>query len=317
MKILLMYKPDKRHFEDLKKAAPSAQFAIVSNEEDAKTEIIDTEIVLGNRYFIQSLPFAKKLKWMQSNSVGVDLILSSELMKENQVILTNARGIYDNDLADHAMALFLTIARGLHIARDRQKNSFWEREHVESIYGKKAMILGMGGAGRAIAKRLKVYGVKIYGVCKTMGRKKELKNIVEKTLGHSEWRRYLSDMNYIFVALPLTKDTYHLIGTNELESLNPQAIIVNISRGKIIDEKALQEAFAANKIKGAGLDVFEEEPLPSEHWIWSESRIVVSPHLGRSKEEPPFRWEGLFVKNLKRYIKGKALINVVDKHGGY
>lgn len=310
-----MYTPTPEHLAELQKAAPQAKFVIAHNEDQAAKLLENAQVVLGNRYFLQSLPRAKNLRWMQSNSVGVDLILSAGAALEG-ITITCARGVYDDEMADHALALILALLRELHHLRDDQHRGVWQRHSLETIQGKMVLLLGWGGVGRGLAKRLAALGASVQGVRRCID-----KPGADETgfwvWTPSSWRNVLPRVDILVLALPLTKETFHLIGNKELKMLPRHAYVVNVGRGGTMDDQALLCAVQSGQIKGAALDVFEEEPLPSEHAFWREKNILLSPHAARSLEKPPCRWESLFVENVRRYARGEMLVNIVDKEAGY
>jgi phosphoglycerate dehydrogenase-like enzyme len=313
--VLLMYRPNREHENALRHAAPSAQFETAGDERSAADLIGHADVVFGNRYFLQSLPHARRLRWMQSNSTGVDLILTAGPALDG-VLLTCARGVYDDEVADHAVALVLGLARGLHRARDAQLMRRWERLRLQTLRGRRALVLGWGGIGQGIAHRLRSFGVEVEGV---------RRRITEPQVGPdgfvvhppSAWRARLPETQILMLALPLTHETRRIVGRAELQALSPGAFFVNVGRAQTLDEDALMEALAEGRLAGGAVDVLNEEPPRPEHAVWSEARLMITPHVARSPEEPPFRWEPLFVENLRRYVGDEPLLNVVDIRAGY
>lgn len=313
--ILLMYQPSPQHFRKLGEIAGDREIRIATDEEKAKSYIEDAEVVMGNRYFIQSLPYARKLRWMQSNSVGVDIILQKkELLIEKGILLTCARGVYDQELTEHTLALVLALSRSVHIFRDHQHKHLWERHRLITLEGKKCMILGWGSLARRVAITLSGLGMVVSGA-----RNQE----TDSTDGHfaiysrSSWKNRLSNTDFLVICLPKTPETINCVGAGELSLLPSGAFIINIGRGGTLDEAALLEQIRESRLAGAALDVFTEEPLPASSPLWDEPRILVSPHAGRSLEGPDYRWFGLFEENLRRYLCGMPLLNIVDYGKGY
>jgi len=301
----------------LRAAAPNATFVVARSEQMAARLVADAEVFLGNRYFLQSLPFAQRLRWMQSNSVGVDLILAGAGERLQGVILTCARGVYDDEMAEHALALLLGLTRGLHLARDAQRERRWDRWSLLRLTGRSALILGWGGVGQGIAQRLGAFGVQVRGVRRT-----HIGPPARDATGHlihgpHTWRDALSQTDILIVAPPLTPMTRNMVSSAELAALPPEAILVNVGRGGTVDEAALFAALRSGWLYGAGLDVVVREPMADDHPGWDEPRLLLTPHVARSLEEPPFRWEPLFVENLRRYVYNLSLLNVVDQEVGY
>lgn len=317
MKVLLMYPPSASHLAELQAAAGGAEFLVAENESLAKSLIQQAEVVLGNRYFIQSLPYARHLKWMQSNSTGVDLILNRGGERLRGVTVTCARGLYADEIADHAMALLLGVVRGIHTSRDDQHAGRWCRRPLPGLHGKTAMILGWGCVGRAIAARLTPFGARVLGVRRSLAADKAPDQTHCLICGPPAWREELSGVDHLILALPSTCHTRLLVGADELSRLSPEAVVINVGRGDTLDEQALFAALRRGELSGAGLDVLAEEPPPAGHPVWSEPRVLFTPHVGRSPETPPFRWESLFVANLARYALGRPLLHVVNQDAGY
>jgi phosphoglycerate dehydrogenase-like enzyme len=312
--VVLMYPPSPAHRAALQDAAPGAQLLVATTEAEARELVADADAILGNRFFLQSLPHARRLRWMQSNSMGMDLVLTGAPLLGG-VAVTNARGVYDDEVADHALALLLALARGLHLARDAQARRRWERRPLQTLAGTRALILGWGGIGRGIAARLAAFGVEVHAA----RRRLEAGPVREGrfTLWGEDWRQALPLTQWLVLALPLTPATRRLVGPAELAALPAGSTVVNVGRGGTLDDEALLAAIRAGRLAGAGLDVMEDEPLPAEHPLWGEERVLLTPHVGRSEQGPPFRWEGLFVENLRRFAAGEPLLNVVDLDAGY
>jgi phosphoglycerate dehydrogenase-like enzyme len=313
--VLLMYRPSRPHAEALRHAAPSAEFETAADEQGAARLIQSADVVLGNRYFLQSLPHARQLQWMQSNSAGVDLILGAGTSLDG-ITLTCARGVYDDEVADHAAALVLALTRGIHLARDAQAARRWDRRSLAALRGRRALVLGWGGIGRGIARRLTAFGMQVEGVRRQITRTEV---DPEGFVVHppSAWFDLLPRTDVVMLALPLTHETRGLIDADALAVLPENALVVNVGRAETLDERALLEALREERIGGAALDVLEDEPPPPDHPAWSEPRLLLTPHVARSPEQPPFRWEPLFVENLRRFAAGEPLLNVVDIRAGY
>lgn len=316
MKILLMYKPHAAHAQALREAAPDAEFCCAMGEAEAQALVVDADAILGNRYFLQALPFARRLRWMQSNSVGMDLVLSRRDLLTG-VTITNARGVYDDELADHALALILGLARKLHLARDAQHEGEWNKLPLLTLRGCSALILGWGGVGRGIADRLRAFGVRIAALRRSHSGPPAQDRDGVTIYGPETWRAALPETDFLVIALPLTAATHGLVGAAELHLLKPGACVVNVARGPIIDEMALFTGLRRGKIAGAGLDVLNAEPPPPDHPVWTTPNALLTPHVARSPETEPRKWEALFVENVRRFANGLPLLNVVDKDAGY
>jgi phosphoglycerate dehydrogenase-like enzyme len=313
--ILLMYEPAQAHLQRLQEAAPGHEIAIARSEEEAHACITNAEIVLGNRFFIQSLPFAKKLRWMQSNSVGVDLILTQkQRLVDNNIILTCARGVYDSELAEHTITLLLTLFRDIHLLRDEQNAHSWQRHKLRTLQNSHCLILGWGSLAKEIARLIAAFGGRVSAV---RNRPDDSEADGIKVFGQRTWQAQLSQTDALIICLPKTPATHHFVNENILDQLPESAFVVNIGRGGTLADDALLKRVQTGRLAGAALDVFESEPLPSSHPIWTESRIMITPHVGRSLEGPEYKWQSLFEENLARYVRGETLLNVVNYEKGY
>jgi phosphoglycerate dehydrogenase-like enzyme len=314
--VLLMYEPSDDHRAQLERAAPGAELLIADDEGSARRLIAGADAVLGNRYFLQSLPRARHLRWMQSNSMGVDLLLAGN-PRLREITLTCARGLYADEVAEHAVALVMALLRGLHYARDNQHARRWQRMSLRTIAGSRVLVIGWGSVGRAVGQRLRVLGAHVQGV-RRAGSGAPAED-AEGFIVHNPqtWRASLPETDVVVLALPLTGETRALISAAELAALPGHALLVNVGRGATVDETALLRALEQERLAGAALDVLEEEPPPAAHALWSERRLLLTPHVARSLEVPPYRWESLFVENLRRFALGEPLLNVVDAQAGY
>lgn len=316
MKVLLLYAPSPEHLTALQRAAPSATFVVAESEPAAAEGIADADAVLGNRWFLQSLPRARKLRWMQSPSMGVDWVLEGgEALRD--VVVTCARGVYDEEVSEHATALLLALVRGLHRSRDDQRRGVWSRAPLGTVVGMTALVLGQGGVGRGVARRLAALGARPEGVRRLQEGPARIGADGFPVHGPATWRGRLPETDALVLALPITPGTRRLVGAAEIASLPRRAFVVNVGRGGTLDEAALLDALRSGAIAGAALDVFEEEPLPPGHAAWSEERLLVTPHVARSPETGPRRFEPLFVENVRRFAAGETLLYVVDRRAGY
>lgn len=313
--ILLMYDPAPAHLQRLQQAAPDHEIAIARSLEEAHTLIETAEIVFGNRYFIQSLPFAKELRWMQSNSVGVDIILrEKQLLLDKGITLTCARGVYDAELAEHTLTLLLCLFRNIHLLRDEQNAQSWQRHRLRTLHGSRCLILGWGSLAQEIARLVTCMEGRVSAV-RNQPYDSEEQGI--SLLGQQNWQAQLPETDALIICLPKTSETHHFVNGTVLDQLPGRAFVINIGRGGTLDDQALLERVQTGQLAGAALDVFEEEPLPPSHPMWAEPRIMITPHVGRSLEGPEFKWQSLFEENLARYVRGETLLNVVNYKKGY
>jgi D-3-phosphoglycerate dehydrogenase / 2-oxoglutarate reductase len=272
-------------------------------------EIIDTDawIVGLESADKELLEKATKLKVVAKHGVGVDNI-DIEAASALGIAVTNAPGTNNDAVADLAFGLMLSVARSIPAANNLVKDQKWGRFDGVSVWGKTLGIVGLGAIGKGVAKRASGFQMKVvgYDVSEPAPDEKEL-NIERVTL-----EELLKTADYISLHVPLNKYTQGMIGANEFEVMKPNAILVNTSRGGVIDEKALFEALRQNKIKGCGLDVFEQEP-PVHPELKELSNLVVSPHIGAYTNEAVQLTSEMSVQNIYRLLTNEPLENVVNE----
>jgi phosphoglycerate dehydrogenase-like enzyme len=251
---------------------------------------------------------------MQSGSMGVDEILG-RLGRAPWFVLTRVRGCYESEVAEHAVALLLAAVRRLgDFERDRAE-SRWQPRALSTLGGETAIVLGLGGIGLEIARRLQALGMHVIGVrAHHVG--VSTPTSWGEVCGPESWRARLTGARALVVALPRTAATRHLVGASEMAALPDGAAVVNVGRGGTLDDLALANELATGRLV-AGLDVAEQEPLGTGHPLWSVPGVVLTPHVGRSLEVRPRAWEPLFVENLRRFHSGDRLLHVVDPTRGY
>jgi phosphoglycerate dehydrogenase-like enzyme len=222
-------------------------------------------------------------------------------LRDSDVVLTNGRGIFAPALAEWAVAAILYFAKNFPRLLRGQRERTWESFTVERVEGQTVGIVGYGSIGRAVAERCAALGMRPVAFSRHQGSLEEV----------------LRESDYIVVSTPLTDDTRGLIGAAELEAMRRNAVLINIGRGPVVDEAALVGALKTRRIKGAALDVFEHEPLPPDHPLWTLDNVLISPHGADYTGDSHLRAMRCFLDNLGRFERGEELLNVVDKSAGY
>lgn len=254
-------------------------------------------------------PRAKKLRWVHAASAGVDALLFRELV-ESDVPLTNARGIFDRPIAEYVLGLILLYAKDfattLHLQDDRR----WRHRDTERIDGTHALVVGTGAIGREIGRLLRAAGLRVTGLSREPRADDPDFGVVH---GADALHACLPDADVVVVAAPLTEATRGMFGAAEFRRMRPTARFINIARGPIVQTDALVDALRAGEIAGAALDVFEEEPLPADHPLWSMPQVVVSPHMAGDFHGWREALSRQFLDNFQRWRTGAPLQNLVDK----
>ncbi|MFD0684649.1 D-2-hydroxyacid dehydrogenase [Actinomadura fibrosa] len=252
-------------------------------------------------------------RWVHIASAGVDRLLFPALV-DGDAVVTNSRGIFDEPIAEYVLGLVLAFAKDLPGTVRLQGERRWRHRETERITGARALVVGTGPIGRAIGRRLAAAGLRVSGAGRTA-------RAADPDLGtvHPAERLHdaLAEADYVVLAAPLTPATHHMIGAAALDRMKPTARLVNVGRGRLVDEDALVAALRDGRIAGAALDVFADEPLPPSSPFWDLPQVIVSPHM--SGDAVGWRDElvRLFTDNLARFTAGRPLRNVVDKRIGH
>lgn len=261
------------------------------------------------------------LRWAHTLSAGVGASLGSA-MRAADTILTNSAGIHADPMAETILAMILHFARGLDFAVHAQQHGRWDQSAfiaadspIREVNGATLGILGLGGIGRAVARRALALGMQVIGLRRHPGR--EGPAGVEMLDGDGALDRLLARSYFLVVAVPETSETRGMLGPRELALLPAGALLVNVARGGVLDEQALIERLRGGHLRGAALDVFAHEPLPANSPLWALSNVLVLPHVSPTSNRFWRRQVDLIADNARRFLAGQPLLNTVDKHAGY
>ena len=306
---LLIYHSDSKIYEEiLSRRLTRLEIRSAVQPGDVLDFIGDAEIIFSWQIPDDVLKRAKSLRWFSSMAAGNEDLVKNPHLPED-VILTKTT-VYGEMMAEYVFAYLLHFNRNLSKHFEDQRNKVWDRMRPERLSGKVMGILGVGSVGKEIAKRGKQFGMRILG----MRRTPEPKRNFDQVFGPGDLERMIPLVDILIVALPLTPETYHLLGEKELNLIKEGAFLFSIGRGKTIDEGALTKVLKTKKMR-AVLDVFETEPLPPESELWSLENVIITPHVSGINIPEEICEE--FIKNYKRWVKGKPLIGVVDRNKGY
>ena len=255
---------------------------------------------------------AQRLRWIQSASDGVDGLLFPGLVS-SVVQVTNARGVFEEAIAEWVIGAMLAFSVRILGQRDQQLRGSWAPTGTERLAGRSLLVVGPGPIGRAVAGRAAALGMHVEAV----GRSAREDELFGRIRGIDELRDALEDADHVLDALPLTPATHHVFDAGAFGAMRPTARFYNVGRGSTVDEPALVEALRAGTIGGAALDVFETEPLPADSPLWTLGNVLISPHMCGDFEGWEERVVGVFVENLERFGRGEPLRNLVDKTLGF
>lgn len=258
-------------------------------------------------------PAADTLRWVHVASAGVDKLLFTDLL-DSEVVLTNSRGVFDRPMAEYVLGAVLSFAKDLHTSVRLQDRKDWQHRETERIEGKRALVVGTGPIGRAIAAQLSAVGMTVSGA----GRRARTSDPDFGEVHASDaLHDVLGEFDYVVLAAPLTEQTHGMINAAALARFAPTARLINVGRGHLVVQEDLVEALAAGRLAGAALDVFDTEPLPGTSPLWDMPNVLLSPHMSGDTVGWTEELVGLFTTNLRHYRDGTTLRNVVDKQRGY
>ncbi|PLS08634.1 D-2-hydroxyacid dehydrogenase [Neobacillus cucumis] len=288
-------------------------------EPEVTVDLSDCEVVLtlGMRDNLNILKNAKNVKWVHSISAGLDAMLTDDV-KNSDVIITNAKGCTSVPIAEHTIALISAFAREVPTMVRKQRTQEWcKMLPVRTLAGSTVGIIGYGEIGYEIAKRCKGLEMKVIGCRRNPDKKNKEHEPADEVVGMDRVDEVLSKSDYVVVALPSTEETIHYMNKDRFEKMKKDSYLINVGRGNTMVEEDLVECLKSGKIAGAGLDVFEVEPLPKDHPFWYMDHVIVSPHNAYNSDNHSERVMNLILENLKRFYEGKQLLNIVDKNLGY
>jgi phosphoglycerate dehydrogenase-like enzyme len=256
------------------------------------------------------------LRWIHTRSAGVEGLLFPELV-ESSVTLTNGTGTFSPSLGEFVLAAILYFAKDLRRMIRNQAAGVWEPFDVMPISGQTLGIIGYGDIGHAVASRVRPMGMRILAIKRHVSALNSDDQLVEQIYSPDRRIEMLSRCDYIVATAPLTSETRGMIAEPEFASLKPSSVVINVGRGPMIDEEALIRALSDGRIKGAALDVFNQEPLPKDHPFYKLENVLLSPHCADHTHDWLDKAMQLFIEQFERFRKGQTLMNVVDKKLGY
>jgi phosphoglycerate dehydrogenase-like enzyme len=306
--------------ERLRRDFPQLEVVQLSDYARLTEEIADADIAISWSLRGEQIRAAKKLRWIHSTATAVHALMSPEL-RASEIVVTNARDVHGPVVAEHAMALAFALAKRLPQAVRYQQQKHWAQHDLwetsprpRELNGATMTIVGMGGIGKPLAKLASSMGMRVVGVREHPERQCDG---IEVMYGFDALDAALGEADFVVLALPVTPKTHHLMNAERLARLQPEAYLINVGRGVLVDEEALVTALRARSFAGAALDVTSEEPLPPESPLWEMDNVLITPHIAGLTE---FMWErhyGHYSENLRRFLIGEPLLWVVDKERGY
>jgi phosphoglycerate dehydrogenase-like enzyme len=296
------------------------------SEDEAKATLPpileQAEVILTNPIVPDDiLARAPALKWLQLTSAGVDRLFETETVQSGRIAVTTATGMHAVPISEYVIGAMIAFAKGFPRAMQAQAERQWRPYLAQELEDMTVGIVGVGAIGGRVAEVAKVLGMRVIAMRRTAGRRmtgaETGNDCFDELLPPNDLEYLLRESDYVVLALPLTPQSHHLIGEEQLRMMKPTAVIVNIARGGVIDQEALIRALKTGTIQGAVVDVTDPEPLPPENELWTLPNVLITPHVSGGTPRYMERAVGVFMDNLGRYVAGKDLRNVVDVERGY
>jgi len=296
---------------------PGMRILVTRDRDEIESTLDEIEIAVGG-FPRDLLSKARNLRWFQQWGAGANWLMRHPEAADLDFVLTNASGVHAIPISEHILALLLAFARRLHLAVRTQERGEWVPHHREKgvfeLAGKTMVLVGVGAIGERTAEVASALGMRVLAVRRdpTVGTPG-----VEATFGPDQLLDVLPEADFVVLTVPLTHETQGMIGERELRAVKSTVYIVNIGRGGTIQEHALIRALQEGWIAGAGLDVFETEPLPEDSPLWAMENVIITAHYSGATPHYDERAMDIFLDNLRRYRDGEPLRNVVNKKLGY
>jgi D-2-hydroxyacid dehydrogenase (NADP+) len=306
--------------ERLQAEFPQLKVVHLPDYKRVDAEISDAEIGIAWSIRPEQIKAAKKLRWIHSPAAAVHQLIFPELVASD-IVLTNAREVHGPVVAEHVIAQIFALAKKIPDSVRLQQKHVWgqqrmwdELPRVREVAGATVGLIGLGSIGRAVAKSAKALGMRVVAVREHPEKGTEGADVI---LGPTQMDELFRQADYVVLAAPVTDNTTAIANFERLALMKPDACLINVSRGQLVDENALASALREKKIGGAALDVFPKEPLAAESPLWDVPGLLITPHTAALTDKLWERHYKRFSENLRRYLSGEVLLGVVDKRKGY
>lgn len=315
MRVVLCYPVEQHHRDQI--AAVSSEIELVDAGQERIAELLPTADIFCGHAKVpvpwDEVVAGGRLQWIQSSAAGMDHCLVPSVI-DSDILVTSASGLFAYQVAEQTLALLLGLLRGLPTFFHQQQAKDFTRQPTGDLRGKTVGIIGLGGNGRRIAEVLTPFDVKIIA---TDLFPQDKPDCVDSLLPADALHAVLAEVDIAILCVPLNSQTHHMIDAAALATMKPDSILINVARGAVVDESALVDALQGNAISAVGLDVTEVEPLADASPLWEMSNVIITPHVGAQSARRVDDSTALFCENLRRFLAGDPLRNVVDKQLGF
>ena len=291
----------------IRERLPDVEVARARTPTDERELIRTARVAVGLNIDEELLEAAERLELFACVFAGTDH-LPRDALAERGVAVTNASGVHGPNIAEHVIGSMVAHARQFHTAFRRQSRREWRTYETTELHGSTVAVAGLGAIGQAVVDRLEPFGVGTVGVRYSP----EKGGPTDEVYGFDEFHEAVADAEYVVLACPLTETTRGLVDADALRTMRPEAVLVNIARGPVVDTDALVSELRNNRIRGAAIDVTDPEPLPEDHPLWGLSNVTITPHNAGHTPAYYNRVAEILVKNLRRLDAGESLQNRVD-----
>lgn len=318
-KILMTIPVHEDVIAQLREQSPDVTFVHAENEAVFAAEIADATAVIGWHLSADMLARAKRLEWIHNAGAGVEGILRMPGFRERDITLTNSSGVSAPNMAEHAMAMMLAFARRLPWLQRSQEARAWREDNalagIFELTGQTVVIVGMGAIGQELARRAHAFDTHVIGVRRHVS--DDLPAGVDEEVAIEELNAALARADHVVDTLPATPSTQGFFDATRFASMKPGAYFYNLGRGTTVEQDDLIAALESGHLAGAGLDVTDPEPLPVDSTLWAMENVIITGHTSGRSPRQPERLAALVRENVRRYVAGEDLLNVVDQSHGY
>jgi len=309
----------KSHLEKLAASAPNVTIVTGLSQKEALARAEEAHGIDARYATADFIKKATNLRWVQSSTAGVDRYLKNKpLMENDKVLLSNSRGVHGPAIADHAMAMLLSLTRNMNYYAKNQKEGKWIRDEGDTrsiaLKGRTMLVVGLGGIGSEIAQRANGFGMNVIG---TRRSDSPSPDYITKVGKPKDLLAMLPEADVVALAVPLTDETRDMLNDEAFAAMKKGSYLINIARGEVVNTEAMLKALKSGKLAGACLDVTAPEPLPKGHELWKQANVIITPHVSSRSEVTDERRSALLLENLRRFGAGEPILNVVDKKAGY
>jgi D-2-hydroxyacid dehydrogenase (NADP+) len=303
--------------QELQSASDKVRVVSVTRETVAK-EIVDADAFVGEPR-PEDIRAGKQLKWVQTMSAGVERVLhlaGGSDLRDSNIILTNNQIVQGPEIADHALAMLLALSRGIYkFVGDRTTETWQPRPYggIE-LNGRTAVVIGCGGIGQQIALRSWAFGMTV--IC-VDPEDLPFSPFIKRVVKPDQLDEVVPEADVVFISAPHTEKSHKMMGPKQFELMKKDSYFIAVSRGGIYDMGGLVKALDSKRIAGAGVDVTDPEPLPTGHALWKFQNAIITPHIAGRSDKDRARMVGTIKENVRRFVDGRPMLNVVDKQKGY